>query len=63
MTDKGSLIVISAPSGTGKGAILNEFNQKYFVRQQKHLGEINGYIEEKYSAHNLLFFIQLRRYN
>lgn len=30
MTDKGSLIVISAPSGTGKGAILNEFNQKYF---------------------------------
>ncbi len=30
MTDKGSLIVISAPSGTGKGAILNEFNKKYF---------------------------------
>lgn len=30
MTDKGSLIVISAPSGTGKGAILNEFNNKYF---------------------------------
>jgi len=30
MTDKGSLIVISAPSGTGKGAILNEFNSKYF---------------------------------
>ncbi len=30
MTDKGSLIVLSAPSGTGKGAILNEFTQKYF---------------------------------
>ncbi len=30
MTDKGSLIVISAPSGTGKGAILNEFTDKYF---------------------------------
>lgn len=30
MTDKGSLIVISAPSGTGKGAILDDFNRKYF---------------------------------
>lgn len=30
MTDKGSLIVISAPSGTGKGAILADFNEKYF---------------------------------
>ena len=30
MTDKGSLIVISAPSGTGKGAILDDFNSKYF---------------------------------
>ena len=30
MTDKGSLIVISAPSGTGKGAILADFNAKYF---------------------------------
>ncbi len=30
MTDKGSLIVISAPSGTGKGAILGEFTAKYF---------------------------------
>lgn len=29
MTDKGSLIVVSGPSGSGKGTILNEFNQKY----------------------------------
>ncbi len=28
-----------------------KFNQKYFVRQQKYLGDINGYIEEHYSAH------------
>ena len=29
-------------------------NQKYFVRQQKYLGQINGYIEEQYSAHNVI---------
>ena len=29
-------------------------NQKYFVRQQKYLGEINGYIEEQYSAHTVI---------
>ena len=29
-------------------------NQKHFVRQQKYLGEINGYIEEQYSAHNVI---------
>ena len=31
-----------------------KFNQKYFVRQQKYLGEINGYIEERYSAHTVI---------
>ncbi len=29
MTDKGSLIVISAPSGTGKGTILKKFSEIY----------------------------------
>ncbi|MBE7073728.1 MAG: ABC transporter ATP-binding protein [Clostridiales bacterium] len=29
-------------------------NQKHFIRQQKYLGEINGYIEEQYSAHNVI---------
>ena len=28
-----------------------KFNQKYFIRQQKYLGDINGYIEENFSAH------------
>ena len=29
-------------------------NQKYFVRQQKYLGDVNGYIEENFSAHNVV---------
>lgn len=29
-------------------------SQKYFVRQQKHLGEINGHIEEIYSGHTVV---------
>ena len=52
MTDKGSLIVISAPSGTGKGAILAEFTDKYFddkiifsvsaTTRTPRVGEVNG---------------------
>ncbi len=29
-------------------------NQKYFVGQQKELGNVNGYIEENFSAHNVV---------
>ena len=29
-------------------------NQKYFVKQQKYLGDVNGYIEENFSAHNVV---------
>ncbi len=29
-------------------------SQKYFARQQKHLGEINGHIEEIYSGHTVV---------
>ena len=31
-----------------------KFSQKYFIRQQKSLGELNGQIEEIYSAHNIV---------
>lgn len=31
-----------------------KFNQKYFIRQQKYLGDINGYIEENFSAHSVV---------
>lgn len=34
--------------------IVVKFNQKHFIRQQKLLGDINGYIEENYSAHNVV---------
>lgn len=29
-------------------------SQKYFTRQQKHLGDINGYIEETYAGHTIV---------
>ena len=35
-------------------SLIVKFNQKYFVKQQKSLGEMNGHIEEIYSAHNVV---------
>lgn len=35
-------------------AIVAKKNQKYFVWQQKELGNVNGYIEENFSAHNVV---------
>lgn len=29
-------------------------SQKYFIAQQKHLGDVNGHIEEMYGAHNVV---------
>ena len=29
-------------------------SQKYFARQQRHLGEVNGHIEEMYSGHTVV---------
>lgn len=34
--------------------LIVKFSQKHFVRQQTNLGEINGQIEEIYSAHNVV---------
>lgn len=31
-----------------------KYNQKYFIWQQKELGNVNGYIEENFSAHNVV---------
>ena len=35
------------------GVIMKK-SQKYFVRQQKDLGEVNGHVEEVYSGHNVV---------
>ncbi len=34
--------------------VVVKFSQKYFVAQQKYLGEINGQVEEVYSGHNIV---------
>lgn len=34
--------------------LIVKFNQKYYIRQQKSLGELNGHIEEIYSSHNVV---------
>ncbi len=40
-------------SGIMMGVVIKK-SQKYFVDQQKYLGEINGQIEEVYSGHNIV---------
>lgn len=35
-------------------AIVIKFSQKYFVTQQKYLGDINGQVEEVFSGHNIV---------
>lgn len=42
------------PLSIGLVLIIAKFSQKFFVRQQKELGNINGQIEEIYSAHNVV---------
>lgn len=34
--------------------LIVKFNQKYYVQQQKSLGDLNGHIEEIYSSHNVV---------
>ena len=46
--------LIELPLAFGLIALIVKFSQKYFVRQQKYLGQINGHIEEIYSAHNVV---------
>ncbi len=50
-----ALVMIAfMPISIGLSLLVIKFSQKYFVRQQRKLGEINGQIEEIYSAHNVV---------
>lgn len=46
-------LVILPVSGILIGIVV-KFSQKYFVAQQKYLGEINGQVEEVFSGHNIV---------
>lgn len=50
-----TLVVLAVmPISMGLVLLIVKFSQKHFVRQQNELGEINGQIEEVYSAHNVV---------
>lgn len=46
--------LIEIPLALGFITLIVRFSQKYFIRQQQYLGDINGHIEEIYSAHNVV---------
>ena len=46
--------VVATMIGFGLMSLIMGRSQKFFVRQQKHLGEINGHVEEIYSGHTVV---------
>ena len=46
--------ILATALGFGLMFTIMKHSQKYFVRQQKHLGELNGHIEEIYSGHTVV---------
>lgn len=48
------IMVATMPISIGLILLVVKLSQKHFVMQQKKLGEINGQIEEMYSAHNVV---------
>lgn len=48
------IILVSVPVSFMLVLLVVKLSQKYFIKQQKALGEINGHIEEIYSAHNVV---------
>lgn len=48
------IALVILPVSGGFISVVVKHSQKYFVAQQKYLGEINGQIEETYSGHNVV---------
>ncbi len=48
------VVIVMLPISMGLILLVVKFSQKFFVRQQKELGVINGQIEEIYSAHTVV---------
>ena len=46
--------ILSSLLGFGFMGVIMKKSQKYFARQQKNLGDINGHIEEIYSGHTVV---------
>lgn len=46
--------VVATALGFGLMSLIMGHSQKFFVRQQKHLGEINGHVEEIYTGHTVV---------
>lgn len=46
--------IITSIFGFAMMGIILKNSQKYFIERQKKLGDLNGYIEEIYSAHNVV---------
>lgn len=46
--------VVATAIGFGLMSVIMGRSQKFFVRQQKHLGEINGHVEEIYAGHTVV---------
>lgn len=48
------IAIIILPISAGLIGLVVKKSQKFFVAQQKYLGEINGQVEEVYSGHNIV---------
>lgn len=48
------IAIVSVPVSIIVAAFVVKFSQKYYRRQQERLGDIDGHIEEIYSAHNIV---------
>ncbi len=48
------IAIVILPVSAGLTGLLVKKSQRFFVAQQKYLGEINGQVEEVYSGHNIV---------